>query len=92
MASTRKNLRAGVVLFIHNKIVHTQYIAGDKNRKDGGLDYLINYLILKYNGQYIFSFGSSSENNGNQINSGLLNWKESFFLQMGFKNFTKLKQ
>ena len=32
----KEDLRAGVVLFIHNKIVHTQYIAGDKNRKDGG--------------------------------------------------------
>ena len=87
----KEDLRAGVVLFIHNKIVHTQYIAGDKNRKDGSLDYLINYLILKYNGQYIFSFGSSSENNGNQINSGLLNWKESFFSSNGIQEFYKIK-
>lgn len=84
-------LRAGVVLFKHNKVVHTQYIAGDKNRKDGGLDYLIDYLILKYNGQYIFSFGSSSENNGNQINSGLLYWKESFFSLNGIQEFYKIK-
>lgn len=87
----KEDLRAGVVLYKHNKIVHTQYIAGDQNRKDGGLDYFINHLILKYNEQYIFSFGSSSENNGNQINSGLLYWKESFFSSNGIQEFYKIK-
>jgi len=71
-------LRAGAVVFIHRDVVHVQYSAGDKNRADGSLDLLIDHIIKKYNTDKVFSFGTSSENQGKQLNGGLLYWKESF--------------
>lgn len=71
-------LRAGLVIFILRDIVHVQYSAGDDNRTDGSLDYLIDFVIKKYNKTKDFSFGTSSENEGKNINHGLLQWKESF--------------
>lgn len=71
-------MRAGVVVFVHRDVVHTQYIAGDEQRSDGSLDFLIESVVKKYNETKIFSFGTSSENHGKLINNGLLYWKESF--------------
>lgn len=92
-------LRAGVVLFIHDKTVHTQYIASDIDRDDGSLDYLIDQVIKKYNSTKTFSFGTSSESHGELLNSGLLYWKESFrsvndvqqFYHIKTKNYTALQ-
>ncbi len=70
--------RAGILLFVHKHVAHAQYIAGDDNRSDGSLDYLIDTVIKEFIGNYNFSFGSSSEAQGAYINNGLLYWKESF--------------
>jgi hypothetical protein len=71
-------LRAGLVVFILRDVIHVQYSAGDDIRTDGSLDYLIDFVIKKYNKTKDFSFGTSSENEGKTINHGLLQWKESF--------------
>lgn len=71
-------MRAGVVVFVHRDVAHTQYISADEQRSDGSLDYLIDNVIKKYNETKSFSFGTSSENMGGNINEGLLYWKESF--------------
>lgn len=71
-------LRAGIVLFVHKHVVHAQYIAGDNNRNDGSLDYLIDTVIKEFISNHGFSFGSSSEEQGASVNNGLLYWKESF--------------
>jgi len=92
------SIRAGVVIFIHRDVVHAQYSAGDEGRSDGSLDYLIDFVIKKYNHDKTFSFGTSSEDQGKQVNGGLLYWKESFravhdvqqFFHIKTANYTRL--
>lgn len=71
---------AGTVLFITETTVHVQYIAGlNTYNKLGTLDVLFDFLIHKYrDSKQYFDFGTSNENEGQQINKGLLFWKESF--------------
>lgn len=93
-----KKVRAGIVIFYHRDVAHAQYIAGDEVRSDGALDYLIDFVIKKYNPAKTFSFGTSSEAQGKQVNGGLLYWKESFravhdvqqFFRIKTANYTKL--
>jgi len=73
-------LIAGVTIFETNTVAHVQYIsANDKKQELGSLDALFYYLINKvfFNKKY-FDFGISNENDGQNINEGLLYWKESF--------------
>lgn len=73
-------LVAGVTIFETNTVAHAQYIsANDKKQELGSLDALFYYLISKvfFNKKY-FDFGISNENEGKNINEGLLYWKESF--------------
>ncbi len=84
-------IRAGLILFIHRDVVHAQYSAGDENRIDGSLDYLLDFVIKKYNPNSTFSFGTSSEKQGKQINDGLLYWKESFRSKNDVQQFFKIK-
>lgn len=87
----KDTMRAGIVLFIHRGVVHAQYSAGDDNREDGSLDFLLDYVIIKYNINKVFSFGTSSENQGSLINSGLLYWKESFKVSNDVQSFYVVK-
>lgn len=91
---------AGATVFIDKKTVHCQYISGKQNTNDlGGIDFLFNKLINKFKEYDFFDFGISNENNGLNINEGLLYWKESFgartivqnFYQIETKNFVKLE-
>tara|TARA_R100001132_G_C3261503_1_gene85492 strand:- start:82 stop:954 length:873 start_codon:yes stop_codon:yes gene_type:complete len=71
---------AGATIFETQKVAHVQYISANENRQElGALDYLFYYLILeKYKNKDYFDFGTSNENGGNNLNSGLLYWKECF--------------
>ncbi len=71
---------AGVTIFETETVAHIQYIsANSEGRNLGSLDLLINYLTNdKYTQKNYFDFGISNENQGVNINKGLLNWKESF--------------
>ena len=70
---------AGVVVFVYENLVHTQYMASsDKGREIGALDLIVSTLLDKYNGKIYFDFGISSENNGLNLNAGLMAQKESF--------------
>lgn len=71
---------AGTVLYISNRVVHTQYMASsDEGYLAGALDFLIKKLIDDYSSQKMFfSFGVSTESNGKTLNQGLLFQKESF--------------
>ncbi|XEQ92338.1 hypothetical protein SCACP_11790 [Sporomusa carbonis] len=73
-------LLAGTIAFINRHVVHTQYLANsDEGRNCGALDYLLNYLISNvYADKKYFSFGISTENGGQILNSGLLQSKEGF--------------
>lgn len=85
------SIRAGVVLFIHRDVVHAQYSAGDDGRSDGTLDYLLDFVIRKYNTSKTFSFGTSSEDVGERLNGGLLYWKESFRTVNDVQQFYHIK-
>ncbi|WP_245585001.1 GNAT family N-acetyltransferase [Psychroserpens burtonensis] len=71
---------AGVTIFESSKVAHAQYISTITSKNElGGLDAIFDFLINKlYSNKHYFSFGISNENQGQQVNRGLLNWKESF--------------
>jgi len=76
-----KKIVAGATIFETATVAHVQYISANKDDRQqfGSLDFLFNYLINeKYSHKKYFDFGISTENQGQQINEGLLSWKESF--------------
>lgn len=75
-----KRLLAGTTIFETPLVAHAQYIAGaDGQNQTGALDYLFDTLIGQvFRDKPFFDFGTSSENEGRQLNQGLLFWKESF--------------
>jgi hypothetical protein len=93
-------IKAGVVMFLTEKVAHFQYSSGANDRNDtAALDVLFDFIIQKYASKKYVSFGSSSENNGLQLNEGLAYWKESFgakttvqqFLRFTTSNYIKLE-
>lgn len=74
------NIVAGATVFEADNVAHVQYISADENKQQlGSLDVLFHELIENvYRDKPFFDFGISNENQGRQINQGLLNWKESF--------------
>ena len=66
----------------------------------GSLDFLHDYLLKNvFNNKSFFDFGISNENQGKNINEGLLYWKESFgatsitqdFYEIETKNYSLLE-
>ena len=71
---------AGVLLYIYDNLVHTQYMgSSDFSRENGGLDLIIATIIDEYKGkkQYL-DFGISTIDAGWTLNTGLVSQKESF--------------
>ena len=71
---------AGTTIFETKKVAHAQYISATENKQElGSLDFLFHHLIhTVFNHKHYFDFGISNENQGQNINEGLLYWKESF--------------
>jgi len=70
---------AGTTVFLTDQVVHPQYVSAKANKNElGSLDLLYDFIIqeFKENRNY-FSFNTSSEENGELLNEGLLFWKES---------------
>ena len=80
IAKYQGQIIAATLLFVYDKVVHTQYMAAnDKAREIGGLDYLIKTLIDKFKESKVyFDFGISTEDNGKILNEGLSSQKEGF--------------
>lgn len=80
VAKKNHSLLAGVLLFLTNTTVHTQYISvNDDGQKFGALDYLMSSLLEEYRGSHrYFCFGISTEEDGRVLNHGLLHQKEGF--------------
>ncbi|MGE6513586.1 GNAT family N-acetyltransferase [Lysinibacillus sphaericus] len=71
---------AGALIYIVGRVAHVQYIASnEKGKKTSALDYLFNYLIedVFFDMNY-FDFGTSVEENGYKLNTGLVFQKEGF--------------
>lgn len=80
VAKHNEQIIAATVLFVYDKLVHTQYMAANNIARElGGLDLLIKILIDLYKDkkQY-FDFGISTEDNGHYLNEGLIHQKEGF--------------
>lgn len=70
----------GTTIFESENVAHCQYISGDAEmNKMGSLDLLFDHLLRNvFKDKSYFDFGISNENQGQNINHGLLHWKESF--------------
>ena len=79
-SSLEDNLVAGVVIFKTTRVAHLQYIAASAfGRETSALDLLIEFLIGSegFRNKYI-DFGISTEQNGQYLNKGLIDYKEGF--------------
>jgi hypothetical protein len=91
---------AGATIFETKHVAHVQYISANNERQElGSLDLLFDVLINDiFKTKKYFDFGISNENQGQNINEGLLSWKESFgarsiihqCYKVQTKNFVKL--
>lgn len=70
----------GIVLYLMGNVAHAQYAATtDEGRRIGVLDYLYGELIRERLSQFEYlDFGTSTENNGTFLNTGLISQKEGF--------------
>lgn len=78
---SEKTLLGGTLIFDTGSVWHAQYIASTENgRNKGALDKLFIDLIemATMKGKKFFDFGISTEDDGDFINSGLVNFKEGF--------------
>jgi hypothetical protein len=79
-ASIDEKIEAGIVLYDNGSVIHTQYMAAtDTARNVGALDLVISQIIDVYKDcRTYLSFGISTENEGKDLNVGLIRQKESF--------------
>jgi len=92
---------AGTTVFETTNVAHSQYMSGNSDKNTlGSLDFLHEHLIKNiFNNKAYFDFGISTENQGQNINKGLLYWKEGFgarsithdFYEIKTRNHYKLK-
>ena len=84
---------AGAVIFLTDTVAHTQYLYNtDEGREVGALDGLIDYLVKeKFKNKEYFDFGTSNENQGKDINSGLVAQKEGFGARVVVHDFYEIK-
>lgn len=80
VATRDGRLLAGAVMFLHPGVAHTQYLANsEEGLSCGALDFVVANLIRTvFAGRRWFSFGISTENAGQDLNAGLLAYKEGF--------------
>ena len=87
----KEKIVAGTTIFETGQVAHCQYISGNEDKnKLGSLDFLHHFLIENvFQKKPYYDFGTSNINNGQQINEGLLFWKEGFgarSIPQGFYN------
>lgn len=84
---------AGVLVFVYDKLVHTQYMASSEyGRENGALDLAISTIIEEYQGQKQYlDFGISTEESGKILNNGLISQKEGFGGRSVVYDFYELK-
>jgi len=78
-AYVNNEIVAGVTLLEFNNCVHCQYISSnDFGRDSGAIDLLFNNLINSYQQKNTFFSLGTANNDGNDINIGLCEWKEGW--------------
>lgn len=84
---------AGTTIFETERVAHSQYISGNSEKNTlGSLDFLHHFLLTEvfYDKPY-FDFGISNENQGQNINEGLLYWKEGFGARSQTQSFYRIE-
>ncbi len=91
----------GATIFESENVAHIQYISANEDKQQlGTLDFLFEFLINdRFKNKRYFDFGTSNENQGKNINEGLLYWKECFgarsiiqpFYEVKTSNYKKLE-
>lgn len=73
-------LIAGTVLFVYDRVVHTQYLCADEQAREiGALDLVVFDCMTRYRATHKWQdFGISSEQGGEVLNDGLIAQKEGF--------------
>lgn len=70
---------AGVTLFEFDKAIHCQYISSnDEGRDSGAIDLLFEDLINRSKGAFTYLSLGTANNEGNDLNLGLCDWKEGW--------------
>ena len=80
-AAYRKDeMLAGVIIYESGNVAHAQYIAAnDEGKQTGALDLILYFLINDYYAaKKYFDFGISTEDDGRELNAGLIANKEGF--------------
>lgn len=83
---------AGTTVFETQTTAHTQYISSTPRGRDlGALGLLIDHLVQRvFSHKAFFDFGTVNENEGKNVNRGLMEWKESFGAKPYVHQFYKL--
>jgi hypothetical protein len=91
---------AGAIIYETPTVAHCQYLAiTEQGQKTGALDYLCGWFIHdRYQDKHYFDFGICNEQQGKNVNYGMLDWKEGFgartcchdFYEITCANFVKL--
>ena len=83
----------GATIFETENVAHVQYISANEDKQQlGTLDYLFEFLINdRFKNMRYFDFGTSNENQGKNINEGLLYWKECFGARIISQSFYEVK-
>jgi len=92
-ATANGELLAGTIVFETATVAHCQYIASsEKGRQVGALDVLLDWLLTEVHAhkQY-FSFGVSTEQEGQYLNEGLVWNKESYGARTIVHDFYELR-
>ncbi|WP_266203724.1 GNAT family N-acetyltransferase [Pontibacter kalidii] len=92
-ATDRGELLAGVLVYETPTVVHSQYIATSERGRDlHALDVLLDWLLTEvYPHKSYFSFGISTEQQGQFLNEGLVRNKESYGARTIVHDFYELR-
>ena len=85
-------LEAGAIAYLSHTVCHVQYNAStDKGRKIGALDLVFAHLIDTFRDSVrYFDFGISTEEDGRDLNSGLVEYKQGFGARTVVHDFYRL--
>jgi hypothetical protein len=88
-----KTLLSGAIIYENRNIVHTQYLANSSVGRDiGSLDMLLDHLIKNiYSNKKYFDLGTSNENGGLVLNTGLIAQKEGFGARVVTHDFYEME-
>ena len=92
-AYDKDRLLAGALVYDFGSVVHTQYLASsDEGKGLGALDYVLSHLLDDvFSDRQYFSFGISTEHDGQFLNEGLIFQKEGFGGRGVVHDFYKLE-